>query len=363
MPIILAVLLACTLIILGLLLVWSPGKPIPFLDKSGNPLAGSISEKIHVPINGVEQGMFIESKNKANQVLLFVHGGPGMPTHFLNRLYPTGLENLFTVCWWEQRGAGLSYIPRLGPETLTVEQLVADMLAVTNYLRQRFGQEKIYLMGHSWGSFLGIQAAARAPELYHAYVGVGQVSYQLKSEVLAYDYMLQQFRTAGNSKMVRRLEQAPVKMGAPLPQAYDALRDDAMHSLGIGTTRGMRSVITGIFLPSWQAPEYTLGEKIGLWRGKFASKAVLWQKFIATDLTRLVTELRLPAYFFHGRYDYTASYPEAKGYFERMKAPLKGFYTFEQSAHSPIYEEPKQMGRILREDVLAGTNHLSDAAQ
>ncbi len=135
-----------------------------------------------------------------------------------------------------------------------------------------------------------------------------------------------------------------------------------MHSLGIGTTRSIRSVITGIFLPSWQAPEYTLGEKISLWRGKFASKAILWKKFIATDLTQLVTELSLPAYFFHSRYDYTVSCPEAKAYFARLKAPLKGFYTFEQSAHSLMHEEPEKMGCILREDVLAGTNHLADAA-
>ncbi len=362
MQIIVAIILAGILIFLGALLVWSPGKPIPFVDKNGNPLAGSLSEKIRIPINGVEQGMFITSKNKANPVLLFLHGGPGMPTYFLNRHYPTGLEDSFTVCWWEQRGAGLSYSPHISPQTLTVEQLVADALAVTDYLRQRFGQEKIYLMAHSWGSFLGIQVAARAPELYHAYLGVAQVSYQLKSEKLAYVYMLQQFTASGNPRWVRRLEQAPVTMAAPLPPAYDALRDDAMHSLGTGTTHAMRSVITGIFLPSWQAPEYTLGEKIGLWRGKFASKAILWKQLIATDLTRLAPALDLPAYFFHGRYDYTASYPEAKAYFERLKAPLKGFYTFEQSAHSPMYEEPEKMGRILREDVLVGTNGLSDAA-
>ena len=182
----------------------------------------------------------------------------GMPDYFLTQRYPTGLEDYFTVVWWEQRGSGISYSTDIAPETMTVEQLISDTLAVTNYLRNRFGQEKIYLMGHSGGTFIGIQAAARAPELYYAYIGVAQMSYQLKSERLAYEYMLQQFQENGNLKMVRKLEAAPVTMTDGTPDAYLALRDEAMHSLGIGTTHDMNSVITGIFLPSLTFRGYTL---------------------------------------------------------------------------------------------------------
>jgi pimeloyl-ACP methyl ester carboxylesterase len=104
-----SILIAVIFILIVVLLAWSPGKPKPFMDENGNPLAGSISEKIHVNINGLEQGMFIKSKNINNPVLLFVHGGPGMPEYWLTQRYPTGLEDYFTVVWWEQRGAGLSY--------------------------------------------------------------------------------------------------------------------------------------------------------------------------------------------------------------------------------------------------------------
>ncbi|MDV7390243.1 alpha/beta hydrolase, partial [Arthrospira platensis SPKY1] len=114
------------------------------------------------------------------------------------------------------------------------------------------------LMGHSWGSYIGIQAAAQAPELYHAYIGVGQVSYQLQSEQLAYEYALDYYRQNGDQRMVRKLEAAPPTLTVPLPSAYEALRDAYMHGAGIGTTREMQSVITGIFLPSWQFREYTL---------------------------------------------------------------------------------------------------------
>ena len=115
--IVLAVLVGGLLILVVALLAVSPGK-------------SKVSEKIRVNINGVEQGMFIQSKDATKPVLLFLHGGPGMPEYFLTRRYPTGLEDLFTVCWWEMRGAGLSYSADISPETLTLEQLIADAIEV-----------------------------------------------------------------------------------------------------------------------------------------------------------------------------------------------------------------------------------------
>jgi pimeloyl-ACP methyl ester carboxylesterase len=348
------------LILFGVLLAFSAGKPKPFVDENGKVLKGSISEKIQVNINGVQQGMFIKSRDTSDPVLLFLHGGAGMPEYFLTQRYPTGLEQYFTVCWWDRRGAGLSYHPNIPIQTMTIEQAISDTLEVTNYLRNRFHKEKIFLMAHCGGSPIGLQAAARAPELYYAYVAVAQMSYQLKSEKLAYEYMLERYREIGNVKMVRQLEAAPVTMTAPLPASYLLVRDKAMHGLGVGTTRDMKSVMTGVFLASWLCPEYTLGEKLNLWRGKFLSDQVLLEKMIATDLTKQVRELHVPIYFFHGKYDYTVSYPETKSYFETLKAPLKGFYTFEQSAHSPLFEEPVKMRRIFENDILAGTNSLAD---
>ena len=168
------------------------------MDEQGNPLPGSISEKIHINVNGVEQGMFIKSRDSANPVLLYLHGG--LPDYFLTKKYPTGLEDYFTIVWWEQRGSGLSYSADIPPETLTLEQMISDTREVTNYLRKRFKQDKIYLMGHSGGTFIGIEAAARMPELYHAYIGVAQMSFQLKSEMLAHDYMLNKFKESRQQK-------------------------------------------------------------------------------------------------------------------------------------------------------------------
>jgi pimeloyl-ACP methyl ester carboxylesterase len=360
MLILVSILAVCILVLLGVLQLWSPGTPEPFTDENGMPLAGSISEKVFLNINGVKQGMFIKSKDATHPVLLYLHGG--MPDYFLTQKYPTGLEDYFTVVWWEQRGSGISYGAGMPPKTDTLEQMISDTLEVTNYLRNRFHKEKIYLMGHSGGTFIGIQAAARAPELYYAYIGVSQMSNQLKSERLAYEYMLQKFKENGNNEMVRKLEAAPVSMTGGTPEAYLAVRDEAMHSLGIGTTHDMNSVITGILLVSFTSRDYTLMEKVNMWRGKSrAGVSLLWDKMLATDMSKQVPELDIPVYFLEGIYDYTVSYTEAKSYFEKLKAPVKGFYTFEHSAHSPLFEEPEKLQKIMLEDVLAGVNNLADA--
>lgn len=355
-----AVILTCILVLAGLLLLRSPGKPAPYVDENGLPLAGSISEKVFLEINGVRQGMFIMGKNTGNPVLLYLHGG--MPEYFLTEKYPTGLEEIFTVVWWEQRGSGISYSPDIPRESMTQEQMIADTLEVTEYLRRRFGQDKIYLMGHSGGTFIGIQAAARAPERYHAYIGVAQIAKQIESERLAQAYMLEQFKANGNTRMARKLEAAPVTRENSLPREYLLVRDEAMHSLGIGTTRDMHSVITGIVIPSLMSRDYTFTEKANMWRGKAQSGvALLMDDILATDLSQKTPELAIPVYFFHGVYDYTCMYSLARNYFDVLKAPVKGFYTFEQSAHSPIFEEAGKVQQILKEDVLAGTNNLADA--
>ena len=134
-----------------------------------------------------------------------------------------------------------------------------------------------------------------------------------------------------------------------------------MHTIGIGTTRDMKSVVTGVFLPVWRTSDYTVREKVTIGRGKAWSRGILWDEFLATDLTEKVTEFELPVYICQGRHDYTASYELARAYCERLRAPVKGFYTFEHSAHSPAFEDPARFRQILREDVLSGTTRLADS--
>lgn len=337
----------------------SSTQPKPYLGKDGKLLAGSISEKVFVEINGLTQGMFVKGKRLTNPVLLYLHGG--MPDFFLTQRYPTGLEDHFTVVWWEQRGAGISYAGNIDPKTLNARQLIEDAKTLSLYLRQRFDHEKIYLMGHSGGAFIGLQAAAEAPELYHAYIGVAQMVDQRASEKEAYEAMLLSFEELGDKGMARRLRRAPVPGQGDIPRAYLAVRDKAMHRLGVGTMLNMRSVLSGLFFPSLFFREYSFADKVNLWRAKArAGLSVISDEILTTNLAQKITRLDVPFYVFHGSMDYTVSYALSKAYFAQVQAPLKGFYTFAGSAHCPLFEEPQKMAQIIVSDVLRHRNSLSD---
>jgi pimeloyl-ACP methyl ester carboxylesterase len=359
----LAIAILCAIVALGLgaLHAVSPGRPAPLRDAAGNIIPGGLSERVTVEIGGIPQGMFIQGADPANPVLLFLHGGPGMVEFFMEQEYPTGLAQHFTMVWWEQRGAGMSFSSDIPPETMTLDQMIADTIEVADYLRARFGQDRIILLGHSWGAYLGIQVAAAAPDRFRAYVGMGQIVHQLRSEVMAHDHFLEVYRARGDTAMVRRLEAALVSMEAGTSEAWMRLRDRAMHGAGVGHMREMTSVVTGIFLPMWRVRAYTLPEKINIWRGKLWSRPFFWDDLIRDDLGARLTTFDLPVYVLAGRHDYTTNSELSRAWFDAIEAPLKGFYLFDNSAHSPLFEEPERATQILLNDVLGETNALADA--
>ncbi|HSL90302.1 MAG TPA: alpha/beta hydrolase [Ignavibacteriaceae bacterium] len=146
-----------------------------------------------------------------------------------------------------------------------------------------------------------------------------------------------------------------------IPIEYLKKRDAAMHELGIGTMRNMKNVATDLFLPSLCFSEYSLTDKYHIWAGK--SKFGIsqnWERIIRTNLIETKNDFKIPVYFFHGLYDYTCSYELTKKYFDKIKAPIKGFYTFDQSAHTPLFEEPEKTNRILINDIKYLRTDLAD---
>lgn len=319
-----------------------------------------MNEKFFVKINGLKQGMFLQSENTENPVLLYLHGGPGSPEIAFAERLTTGLEKLFTVCWWEQRGSGISYNRKITPKEMTLEQMVSDTIEVTHYLRNRFGKEKIYIMGHSWGSLLGVITVKQQPELFHAFIGIGQIAQQVRSERLAYTYMLEEFCKLNDKKMIRQLKKFPIDTGGDISLKYLAgVRSEGMNKLGIGVMRSMPSML-GFVAIVLRCKGYTLGEKFKFSLGSIFSLKCLCKCMIQMDLIKEVPCLQVPVYIFQGRHDYQASYVVAKDFVTALKAPIKGFYTFENSAHSPCFEEPEKMCNILRDDVLQNQVRLSD---
>ncbi|MCI8409508.1 MAG: alpha/beta hydrolase [Lachnospiraceae bacterium] len=330
----------------------STGKIPQFYDNNGELLANSISEKCYLEVDDVQLGMIILAKDMSNPVLLVCGGGPGIPEYLLENIYPSKLVDEFTVCYLEYRGTGLSYNSDINISDMTTERYVTDILEVTNYLRKRFSQEKIYILGHSFGSFVAIKTIQQYPEYYYAYIAMSQICNQKESEYRAYNYMKKQYELSGNNKMLKKFAEYPIHESDEMCKKYfsSSLRDTAMHDLGVGTTHDMRSVITGIFFPSLKCIAYTWQERINIWRGKSVAASFP----VAADCLDFnafdnIKTLQIPIYFFAGKYDYTCCYSLQKEFYEQIDAPAKQFYIFENAAHSPIYEDSEKAEKFFQE--------------
>ena len=343
------------LIGVGFLALKSPGKLQPLKDSEGKEIVGSLAEKNFIEIGGIRQGFFIRGENPENPVILFLHGGPGSPELPLLIPYETSerLEKYFTVCYWDQRGAGMSFSSSIDPATMNVTQMVEDTRQMTEYLQNRFNQEKIYLMGHSWGSFLGVKTIEKYPENYIAYIGIGQVSNQLESEKLAYDYMLQHATETGDKSAVKDLQKFD-KNAADFPNLdyIMTVRMSLMNKYRIGMAHKKPISMTDLGKNLLLFSGYTLAEKANYMRGSLLSLTTIWNNVIKDNFFESSTIFQIPVYITHGKYDYQVSHTLAREWFDKIEAPEKAFFTFENSAHSPNVEEPEKFVEIVREIAL-----------
>jgi pimeloyl-ACP methyl ester carboxylesterase len=328
----------------------SPGKTAPILGPDGRPLPNSIAQLEAVEINGTTQWLLIRGHDRTKPVLLFLHGGPGLPE--LSLLVGHQLEKQFVVVNWEQRGAGKSYDAAVFDERFTIDTFVEDAAEVSRLLARRFPQAgsdagKLVLMAHSWGTFLGILLVKKYPELFRAYLSISQIVNQLEAEQISYDWVLQQAQTRGAHWQVRRL----LKQGRPPypPKAWlsyltwqrklVADYGGAMHNGNFYST----------FIPSiLLCREYTLLDKLHYAPGAMKTVDRLWPAVVDTDLFRLAPTLDVPYFLFQGEHDYQTPYRLARRYFEQVKAPQKELFTFAKSAHSPIFEEPDRFMQYLQ---------------
>lgn len=173
--------------------------------------------------------------------------------------------------------------------------------------------------------------AATAPDRFPAYVGMAQIAYQLRSEVMAHAALLTACRQRGDTAMVRGLAAAPISLETGLSLTWMRLRDRAMHGLGAGNTHAGGSVITGIFLPVWRVRSYSVLDKINVWRSKLRSRPFFWEAMLRDDLRLRLTKFDLPVHFLAGRHDLTVNPTLMRDYFDRINAPEKGFHLFENS--------------------------------
>ena len=295
-----------------------------------------------VPISGIEQWVSVRGTDKRNPVLLLIHGGPGYVSMPMSWWFSRGWEEYFTVVQWDQRGAGKTYLlndPSAIRPTMTLERMVADTEEITKWIRGELGKKKIFVIGHSWGSYLGLELAKRHPDWLYAYIGVGQLTNGPESERRGWTFAMEAARRAGNSDAVRQLEAiapyfAPGQR-APLKDIYTQRKWLDFYG-GVMAHRQGNSPESDL---SKLSPDYTDNEILHIWQGNDFSESYLLAEVLSLDLTG-IRDLGCPLIVFAGRYDFNVNSQVAAEWFAKVRAPFKKFVWFENSAHLPMTEEP-----------------------
>lgn len=295
-----------------------------------------------VRIGGIDQWVSIRGRDKRNPVPLFIHGGPGYVSMPMSWWFSRDWEEYFTVVQWDQRGAGKTYLlndPAMIAPTLTLERMVDDTEEMTAWIRKELGKKKIFIIGHSWGSYPGLELARRHPEWLYAYIGVGQLTDGPESERRGWAFALDAARHAGNSDALHQLEAIAPYFS---PGHRSSLKDIYTQRKWLDLYGGVMAHRDGNSAEGDLArlsPDYTAEEISQIWEGNEFSEKYLLAQILSLNLTD-TRKLDCPLIIFGGRYDVNVNSDVAAEWFAKVDAPSKQFVWFENSAHLPMTEEP-----------------------
>lgn len=333
-----------------------PASVPPIRDASGNSVPGSIASLEKVKIGGVDQWIEIRAWSADKPVLLSIPGGPGQSDLAVSRPSLGELAKDFVVVSWDQRGIGKSY-PSFDPAAITTERAVADAIELTNYLRNRFDERKIYLFGESGGSVIGVLAVQQHPELYHAWIGSGQMVNLRETDRLIYDDLLAYAARTGDTKIADKLHgygpppYADVWAYGYVMSQYEKLEGDydppavytdAYEKAGVGFFGVMGS-------------EYTLVDKMNIFRGLIDGFGVLYPQWQRIDFRRTANRLQVPVYIFTGDHELAARRDLALEWFHGLQAPTKRLYQYSDGGHATAFEHFRDFHRIMMKTVVPET--------
>lgn len=323
-----------------------PATTAPIPGPDGEPLPGSVAELVTVTIGGHDQAMMIRGRSIDNPVLLYLTGGPG-GTDLGALRRNTDLEEDFVVVAWEQRGAGKSYAALDPTDTFTLDRLVADTIEVTDYLKDRFGENKIYLVGQSWGSTLGVLAAQENPESYHAFVGVGQMVSQRRTDILFWQDTISWAEATGNDGLVETLR----RNGPPPYEVLDHY-EPVVNNETVGTptpnwtwpTR-CRPFSSSRSTPSWTGPTPS-----GASSTRTGPSIPSSNRYFGEDVPRL----EVPTYMVLGNREARGRAVLAEEWFAGLEAPAKGRVLFDGAGNRAHFDQPGRFAEFMadiREEV------------
>ncbi|HWE47041.1 MAG TPA: alpha/beta hydrolase [Caulobacteraceae bacterium] len=303
-----------------------------------------IDELKAIDIGGVKQWISVRGANRKNPILLYIHGGPGSPMMPESWTFQRPWEDYFTVVEWDQRGAGKTFAAAGGkPDaSITIDRMQADAEEVIQYLRKTYGQDRIFLVGHSWGSVLGVRVAQHHPEWLYAYIGIGQLIDGRLNEEVGYRETLAEAGRVGNADAVKEL-----KAIAPYPdpdegkmlQKVVAERKWDVALGGMAYAHSDESFEDGVRAMS---PQYNDGDLRAYEKGEMVSVMTLLPELVGVDF-RHTTRFECPVFIFAGAHDRTTPESLVETWFATVQAPKKRLFKLDQSAHMVVNEQPGEV--------------------
>jgi proline iminopeptidase len=333
-----------------------PARTAAIVGADGKPVAGSVTELARVQIGDHDLAVLIRGTNAANPVLLFLAGGPGGTEMGAMRRHGQGLEQDFVVATFDQRGTGKSYDNLEPTSTLTLAQAVRDTVEITNYLRGRFHHDKIYIVGNSWGTILGVLAVQQHPELYHAFVGSGQMVSPRETDRIFYRDTLAWARRTDNTALVDTLTTSgPPPYGKVLDyEAALTLADQVYPYDHSGNDEGAGGFSENLFVE-----EYTLLEQVHILPAFLDVFAVLYPQLQDIDFRTDVPKLDVPVYLVQGRHELPGRAVLADQWFQTLDASTKKMVVFDTAGHRALFERPDLFHQMMTETVLRETQPTS----
>lgn len=319
------------------------GQTPPFRARGGDVVPGSIAEVGYRRLGGLDQWVLIRGKSVANPPLVLLHGGPGWSETRFFRRFNSPLEAHFTVVYWDQRGAGRSYHRDIPRQSMTVEQFVSDLDELVDAVRERLGQPQVAILGHSWGSVLGVLYASRYPGKVAAYIGCAQIADWPAAEKASYELGLAEAQRLSRQRALKKLR----AIGPP-PYGVDAVfteRTCTMRpegGMGPGALWKMAQALHG-------GPESSIFEVPKAWRGFRFTMNAMWPEVSRLNLIELVPSLHMPVFFLLGRRDRWIPPTTSLAYFSALSAPVKELAWFERSGHEPFVDEPDKFNATMTE--------------
>jgi proline iminopeptidase len=340
------------------ILVALPGSTPPVVGADGEVLPGSIAELATVELGGQEQSILVRASDPDDPVLLYLSGGPGQSDLGYGRVLLEPLVADFVVVVWDQRGTGTSYGALDPTATLTLDQAVADTIQLSALLADRFDEERIYLLGESWGSTLGVLAVQERPDLFHAYIGSGQmVSQRVTDQVIWRDLLAYADRTENGELYDEVLTFGePPYRDSPWSNStvmgYYPLLETAYTPPASYIERGEGS---GIGPYGILASEYGFVDKVNALRGLLDTFSLMYPQLQALDFRVDVPALQVPVYVLDGEHELRGRRDLALEWFDALSAPTKGLVTYADAGHSVVFEQADAFHRLMVDEIVPAT--------